>query len=150
MTVPATRSPNRPGRWDPLREFEDLYGQMGRWMDSVFSGGDGEPAWSPAADVRETEDSYLVEVDLPGVRRDDLAIDLTGGELAVTGELREVEQRGRLHRRTRRTGQFAYRVTLPHDVDTDSCEAGLTDGVLTIRVPKSETAKPHRITISGP
>ncbi|WP_158847848.1 Hsp20/alpha crystallin family protein [Saccharothrix deserti] len=150
MTLPAVRSSGPPGRWDPFREFEDLYREMGRWMDSVTGRLDeGVRAWSPLADVAETDDAYLVEVELPGVKREDINIDLIGSELAITGELKEKERQGLFRSRTRRTGQFSYRVTLPHDVDADKVEANLADGVLSVRVPKSEAAKPRRIAISG-
>jgi HSP20 family protein len=149
MALPAMRSSSQLGRWDPFREFEDLYTQMGRWMDSVVGRLDQNAAWSPLADVTENEDAYLVEVDLPGVKRDDITIDLVGNELVVAGELKEKERRGLLRHRTRRIGQFSYRVTLPDGVDADKVDASLNDGVLTIRVPKSEAAKPRRITISG-
>ncbi|MBV9844785.1 MAG: Hsp20/alpha crystallin family protein [Kutzneria sp.] len=150
MALPMARSSGRTGRWDPLREFEDLYGQMGRWMDAAFGrAGESGTSWLPAADVSETDEAYLVEVDLPGVKREDITIDLVGNELTVSGELKEMEREGWFRRRTRRTGRFEYRVSLPHDVDTDKIDANLADGVLTVRVPKSEAAKPRRITVSG-
>jgi HSP20 family protein len=153
MALPAVRSSSPLTRWDPFRELEDLYSQMGRWMDSVvgrFDGADGGVrAWMPLADVSETPEAYLVEVELPGVKRDDVTIDLVGRELAISGELKEKERQGWFRHRTRRTGQFAYRVTLPHDVNADGIEATLESGVLTVRVPKSDAAKPRRIAITG-
>ena len=149
MALPAVRSNNQLGRWDPFREFEDLYTQMGRWMDSAFGRLDQPTAWAPLADLSESEDAYLVEVDLPGVKRDDVTIDLVGNELVVTGELKQRERQGLLRHRTRRTGEFSYRVTLPDSVDADKVEASLAEGVLTIRVPKSEAVKPRRIAIKG-
>ncbi|WP_027929046.1 Hsp20/alpha crystallin family protein [Amycolatopsis thermoflava] len=150
MALPAVRATSSLGRWDPFRELEDLYTQMGRWMENAFNRVDqGMPVWAPLADVSETEDAYVVEVDLPGVKRDDMAIELVGSELAVTGEIKEKERQGLLRHRTRRTGQFSYRVTLPDRVDAEKIEAALDEGVLTIRVPKSETIKPRRIAIKG-
>ncbi|MGW4115483.1 Hsp20/alpha crystallin family protein [Actinosynnema sp. NPDC004786] len=147
MTLPAVRPSRSPDRWDPFREFEDLYRQLGRWMDTVSGGPDG--AWSPSADVSETEDAYLVEVELPGVRREDVAVELAGGELAISGEFKEKERQGLFRHRTRRTGRFAYRVTLPREVDADAVAAELADGVLTVRAPKGEAARPRRIAITG-
>ncbi len=150
MTLPAVRSSGPLGRWDPFREVDDLYRRLGRWMDSVAGRlDDSVGAWSPASDVTETGDAYLVEVELPGVKRDDIVIDLVGGELAISGEFKEKERQGLFRYRTRRTGQFSYRVTLPRDVDADEVQATLTDGVLTVRLPKSETVKPRRIAITG-
>ncbi|GAB2971367.1 Hsp20 family protein [Amycolatopsis acidiphila] len=81
--------------------------------------------------------------------REDVAVDLTGNRLAVTGELKAQEREGRFHRRTRRTGKFSYRVPLPRGVDGDKVEAALENGVLTVRVPKAEPAQPRRIEITG-
>lgn len=148
MTLPAVRSNTPLGRWDPFREFEDIYTQMGRWMDSL-TGQLDRNVWAPLADVSEADDAYTVEIDVPGVRREDISIDLVGSELAVTGELKEKERVGLLRRRTRRTGRFSYRVALPDQVDADKVEASLDHGVLTIRVPKSDAAKPRRIEITS-
>ena len=89
-----------------------------------------------------------MEIDLPGVQRDDVDIQLVDRVLTVTGEVKEKERTGVLRRRTRRVGQFYYSVTLPGDVDADNVEARLHDGVLTLRVPRSAEAKPRRIAIS--
>jgi HSP20 family protein len=103
---------------------------------------------SPLADVEETDDAYVVEIDLPGVKRDDIDIQLNDRQLTVSGEIKEKERAGVIRRRTRRVGHFHYAVTLPADVDADEVNARLDDGVLTVRVPKSEQAKPRRIEIT--
>lgn len=149
MALPVLRTARTPERWDPFREFEDLYTQMGRWMDSAMGRGGDSPGWSPLADVTEDEDGYLVEVELPGVKRDDISIELLGSELAVSGTLQEKERQGLVRHRTRRTGEFHYRVRLPQSVDADKIEATLDEGVLSIRVPKVEAAKPRRIAITA-
>ncbi|MCT2584598.1 Hsp20/alpha crystallin family protein [Actinophytocola gossypii] len=150
MALPAVRSFGPLGRWDSFQEFEDIYRQMGRWMDSVNRRlDDSVRAWSPSADVTENDEAYLVEVELPGVKREDITIDLVGSELAISGELKEKERQGLFRHRTRRTGQFSYQVTLPRDVNADKVEASLAEGVLAVRVPKNEAAKPRRIAISG-
>lgn len=150
MALPAVRSSSPLGRWDPMREFEDLYGQLGRWMDSVVSSvGESVRGWAPLADVTETDEAYLVEVELPGVKRDDITVDLAGTELSINGEAREKERKGLFRQRTRRIGQFSYQVTLPHDVDADRIQADHADGVLTVRVPKTEAAKRRRIAINS-
>lgn len=136
----ARRSGTPLSVWDPFRDFDDLFGQLTRWTNTI--------AWAPQADVSETDERYLIELDLPGVRREDVAIDLDGDVLAITGEITERGREGVFHRRTRRTGRFSYRVTLPRDVDADKVEATMADGVLTVVVPKSESAKPRRIAIS--
>lgn len=139
------------GRWDPFSEFEDLYQRMGQLMDNAFDGL-WQPlsrAWSPAADLTETGDAYVAEVDLPGVKKDDVSVELTGQELAITGEYKDTDREGRALRRARRAGRFEYRVMLPGQADPDKITASLTDGVLTVTVPKTEKEKPRRIQITA-
>ncbi len=151
MALPVLASPRRLSRWDPLREFDDLYERMGRLMASTFGTTETPAAtagWTPLADVTETGDAYLVDVDVPGVRREDIAVEVNGNELLVSGECRSREQDGSPRSRTRREGRFEYRTMLPADVDVEDVSADLSDGVLTVRIPKSEAAKPHRIAIT--
>jgi HSP20 family protein len=83
------------------------------------------------------------------VWRDDISVEVTGHDLAITGEIKQKERAGLLRSRTRRVGRFEYRVSLPTDVDSDGITAAVSDGVLTVRVPKSEAAKPRRIEITS-
>lgn len=149
MTVPAQRSGSQPARWDPFRQFEDLYTQMGRLWESFGSSAGAGGVWAPPVDVCETEDAYIVDLDVPGVKRDDLDVKHSGDEVIVTGELKETEREGLFRKRTRRTGQFEFRANLPRDVKPDEITANLTDGVLTLRIPKAEVASPRRIEITG-
>ena len=147
MTLPV-RSPSRPAaRWDPLRELDELYERVNTLWQSGLGGALDQ--WSPLADVEETDDAYTVEIDLPGVAREDVDIQLDDRRLTVSGDIEEKERTGILHRRTRRVGRFHYSVTLPGDVDADAVSAQLHDGVLTVRVPRSAQAKPRRIPISS-
>ena len=147
MTLPV-RSPSRSvGRWDPFRELDELYERVNTLWQSGLGG--ALDHWSPLADVEETDDAYTVELDLPGVAREDVDIQLDDRRLTVSGDIEEKERKGILHRRTRRVGRFHYSVTLPGDVDADDVSAQLHDGVLTVRVPKSAQAKPRRIAISS-
>lgn len=149
MTLPTHRSSGSPDRWDPFREFEDLYTQMGRLMGTAFGSPTGAATgWVPLADVSETDDAYLVEVDLPGVKSKDINIEVTRNELVITGELKQTERKGLLRRKQRRVGEFEFRIALPREVDADQIEANLADGVLTVRIPKHETAKPRRVEIT--
>lgn len=153
MTLPVRRNDARPAaRWDPVTEFEDLYDRMGRLMDSFWGGSGrpaGGPAWSPLADVSETDEAYLVEADLPGVKRDQVSVEVTGGEIVISGETAERERHGVLRRAARRQGRFEYRAALPHDVDPDKVSASLSDGVLTVRVPKAKVSRPRWIEITA-
>jgi hypothetical protein len=94
---------------------------------------------------RETKDAYVVEAELPGVRRDDVQVEASDGVLSITGEFKERERTGILRRRTGRTGRFEFRTTLPTVVDSEGITASLHEGVLTVKVPKAEQAKPRRV-----
>jgi HSP20 family protein len=150
--LPERRSRLAPERWEPLSEFEQVTERMRRMLEQTF-GGFGWPstgeaaAWSPLVDIEETDDAYVVEAELPGVRREDVNIELVGSELSITGEIKERERKGALRRQTRRTGRFDYRVGLPDHVDGENIEASLSDGVLTVRTPKSERAQRRKIEV---
>src|SRR5919201_4865222 len=84
------------------------------------------------------EDAWIVEAELPGVQREDVNVDGRDSELAITGEIKERERKGILRRQTRRKGEFDFRVTLPGEADAEHIDADLAEGVLTVRIPKSE------------
>jgi HSP20 family protein len=143
--VPA-QSIRRP---DPFRELEELYAQLGQLVTApVIPAGSGQ-AWTPLADIEETDDAWIVEAELPGVNRADINVDVQDSELVVSGEIKEKERKGILRRRTRPVGFFEYRMTLPGPTDPDKVEASLADGVLTIRIPKSDRARSHRIDVAS-
>jgi HSP20 family protein len=107
-------------------------------------------AWTPLADLSETDDAYIVKVDLPGVRKDQVEVQVQDRQVSVTGEIPEPQDgEGRHHRRSRRTGRFELHTYLPGDVSIDAVRAELADGVLTVSVPKAETSKPHKVEIAG-
>jgi HSP20 family protein len=153
MTLPVLRSANGSAQVDPLRELDQLQRRMTQLMSTVLgadTAGAAVGAWTPLADVTETDDAYLVEIDLPGVQRKDLTVEIAGTELRIAGEIVEKEKIGWLRHRTRRVGQFAYRTLLPGDINAEHVNADLADGVLTVRVPKTEAARPRRITVNTP
>lgn len=147
--LPIRRGPGEPGGWDPLAEFNRLAQEMAstleHWRSLLPIGGDFTV---PAADVEETADAYLVEVDLPGVQKGDVTVELTGDRLTVRAERKERERVGVLRRRTRTTGIYQYEITLPGEVDAERAEATLADGVLTLRLPKAGGATGRRIPIT--
>jgi HSP20 family protein len=147
------RAAAAPERWEPLSEFEQVTERMRRMLEQTF-GAFGLPApltdregWSPLVDIEETDDAYVLEAELPGVKRDDVSIELVGNELMITGEIKERAHKGTVRRQARRTGRFEYGVSLPAQVDPDKIEASLAEGVLTVRVPKSERAHRRRIEL---
>jgi HSP20 family protein len=150
MALPVRQQNTDPVRWDPMADVQNLASQLGRlfegWDDLPSLVGDG--AFLPQADVTETDDAYVVEIELPGVKKKDIEISLSGRRLLVTGERVEKERTGILRRRTRRVGRFRYEVVLPGAVDEDGVEASLEDGVLTLLVPKASTERPRRIEVN--
>ena len=151
MPFPARRSSSPPERWDPFQELEELHARIGQLMESSWPGTSDRPGgiWSPLVDIEETDDAWLVEAELPGVKQDDVDVEVSDSELAISGELKERERKGILRRRTRRTGRFDYRVTLPGQADPEGIEASLDEGVLTVRIPKPERARRRRIEIKS-
>jgi HSP20 family protein len=138
-------------RWEPFQELEQLHEQMGRLMETVWApvaGGNGG-TWIPLADIEETDDAWVVEAELPSVDRKDINVELRDNELGIRGEIKEKERKGILRRRTRRTGQFEYRVALPGHPTEDAIEADLHGGVLTVRVPKGDRERPRRIDVKA-
>lgn len=128
-----------------------------REIDTVFNEFFGSPrnggstaGWSPRVDVREDEHAYTLVADLPGVAKDDLRIDFHEGVVTISGE-RAAPETGdgvRVVRAERHRGPFHRAFSLPQAVDADAIEATLADGVLTLRVPKAEAARPRRIAIT--
>jgi HSP20 family protein len=94
----------------------------------------------PLADVIETESAYSVEVELPGVRREDVDVDLNGNELVVTGKVEERLRDGLFRHRTRHVGEFELHLTLPGRLREEDVEASLAYGVLKVYVPKARQA----------
>jgi HSP20 family protein len=136
----------------PVIVRTDLQNQFDALVQSVFAPAGQKTevsrAWRPATAVSETETAYVVELEVPGVKREDVSIEVEDGKLAVTGEFKETDNGGQLRSRTRRTGRFEYRTRLPRGTDADQVSAALADGVLTLTVPKPEAATPRRIEIS--
>jgi len=150
--LPERRSRLAPGRWEPFSELDQMSERMRRFLEQTF--GDlgtrsDTGVWMPPVDIEETEDAYVVEAELPGVRREDVQIEIVGSELTISGQSQERERKGAVRRQVRRTGRFEYRVGLPEAVDAEKVEANLKDGVLTVRAPKSQRAQRRKIEIKA-
>jgi HSP20 family protein len=145
--------PSQPiGRQSPMTELDELQQQMAQLMQSLVQPVAGEAAplpWVPTVDVEETDDAWLFEVELPGAEKGDVNVSIEGDELSVTGEIRERERTGILRRRTRRTGAFEFRATLPGRADAEHVKADLEHGLLSVRVPKADQTQTRRIEVGG-
>src|SRR4029453_2756459 len=119
----------------------------GQWQSAT---GASARAWAPALDIAEGTDAYLVTVELPGVKLDDLEITVEDGLLTIQGERQFTSESSEEHspRVERSFGAFRRSITLPAQVMADEVEASMEDGVLTILVPKAEEAKAKRIQVN--
>jgi HSP20 family protein len=138
-------------RWEPARELASM--EIDR-LNRMFSEFYGEPfsrGWVPAVDVYETDDHEVVlKAELPEMRREDIHLTFENGVLTLKGE-RKMEQetkRENFQRLERRYGSFSRSFTLPNTVDASKISAAYKDGVLTIRLPQREEAKPKQIAVN--
>ena len=144
-------------RWEPLRELSSLQNEMNRLFNTVFdappagggNGGGQARRWVPAMDLLETADHFVLRADLPGLRQEDVAIELEDNVLTIAGE-RKTEHEDKkegFYRVERSFGQFRRSLTLPDGVDADGITAAFDKGVLEVRIPKPEEVKPKRVQI---
>ena len=138
-------------KWDPVRELNS-FGDVNRLFDSFF-GTQGHQTmsrrWVPAMDLVEIGDSLVLKADLPGLRREDVNIEVKDGVLTISGERKdEHEEKADGYYRVERTfGSFSRTLTLPKGIDAEGIAADFADGVLEVKIPKPEERKPHRIEI---
>ena len=139
-------------RWEPAREMMTLREAMDRLFDDAFtrpfSMRDG---WSaPAIDMYQTDDEIVVKASLPGIKADEVQINITGNVLTLKGEVKhEEESKDKAwHIREQRWGSFQRSVALPTNVVADKAKAEFENGILNITLPKAEEVKPKTITIN--
>jgi HSP20 family protein len=152
MTLPVRRreaSGTAVRRWEPFGELEELQQATSQLLERVLSGAPLADSgfFTPPVDIEETDDAWIIEAELPGVSRKDINVEVRDDELAIVGEIKERERKGILRRRTRSVGRYEFRVTLPGPISADELSANLSDGVLTVRVPKPELARARRIDV---
>lgn len=154
QSLPERRSRLEPERWEPQSELDQVAERMRRMLEQTF-GSLGwrsmqeRAGWLPVVDIAETDDAYIVEAELPGIQRQDVDIELVGNELTISGETKQREPEGTVRKQSRRRGRFDYRVTLPDQVDADKVTATLKDGVLEVRVPRSQRAPRRKIEVKS-
>ncbi len=129
------------------REMDDLVGRLqdpSSWNDEVA-------AFAPRTNVAECDKGYEISIDLPGMKSEEFQIEMHEGRLSVSGErAKEQEEHGKtFHRIERVYGKFRRTFALGQDVDPEHISAKYRDGVLTVKVPKSERAQPRKITVTA-
>lgn len=134
--------------------FEDLF-RFDKMLDTFFRGGiqdDGTlfpSVWTPAVDIAEHENDYVVKVELPGVSKDDVKITMQENILTIHGEKRQEKETkdSNFHRVERSYGSFQRSFTLPTTVKSEKIEASYNDGILAVTLPKAEESKPKQIEV---
>ncbi|MGB5106237.1 MAG: Hsp20/alpha crystallin family protein [Candidatus Zixiibacteriota bacterium] len=137
----------------PRARFSVMNGELDRMFNEIFNGGsviDNETNWSPRADVHETDDKFVVNLDLPGVDKSDVKVKFEDNTLIISGErnFENKEDDKNYHHIERVYGSFTRKLALPKDVDGQKITANFKNGVLEISLPKVEEVKPKEIEIS--
>lgn len=142
-------------KWEPMPDILSLQDEMNRLFLDFFGRAPAgrrlisESLWAPVMDIEETKDDIIVKAEIPGMTKEDVKIQITGDLLTISGERkREEESKDKTYHRIERSyGQFQRMITLPSEVQSSKAKASYENGVLTIRLPKSEEVKPKEISI---
>ena len=151
------RSPAGLGVWDPFRELDEMRKRMASLWERPLELLEAPSErmelaeWRPLADITEDEQGYLVKLELPGMKREEVKVSMESGVLTVSGERKlEKEEKGKkFHRVERAYGSFSRSFVIPEDVVTDKIDAQFKEGVLEVHLPKGEHAKPKTIEVKG-
>ena len=137
-------------RWTPWQELESMNRHLSRLLDD--SSGEMNTVqgqWAPSVDIRETDDALMVQAELPGIAKNDVKLEVKDDSLTISGERhyeKEVNEEN-VHRIERSYGTFIRSFSLPNNIDSGKVHAEMKDGLLTVRLPKRESAKPKAIEI---
>ncbi len=139
-------------RWEPFKELEDLQNRLSNVFSRAPRQGNGHEGltiadWSPVADITEDDKEYVVKAELPAIKKEDVKVTVENGVLTISGERKFEKEDKRYHRIERAYGSFVRSFTLPDDADAKGVKAEFKDGVLTVHLPKSESAKPKQIEV---
>ena len=136
----------------PLARLSAFQQEVDRLFDlTPFTGHASHDGWSPALDLYQDKDNFLVQAELPGLKREDISLSLHDGLLTIAGERRheKAQDEKATLRNERFFGRFERTITLPMQVDGTRVQAGYEDGILTVTLPKAEAAKPRQIEIAA-
>jgi HSP20 family protein len=139
----------RVSTWPTLGRLTDLRDEIDRLFEAPLARTSEFLGWTPAFDVYEEKDNFIVKAELPGMKKEDITVSLQDGNLIISGE-RKTETKGEgaeVYRAERYFGKFQRSVALPVTVAANQVKAEYKDGVLTVTLPKSEEAKPRQINV---
>ena len=144
-------------KWKPLKDLELLQKRLDKFFEDPFfplasrffeeSLMEGE--WQPAVDISEDKNNFYINAEIPGMKKEDIKIEIQGDQLVISGErkLEKEEKKENYHRIERYYGNFCRSFVLPDTVAKDKISATYKDGILQIKLPKTEKAKPKAIEI---
>lgn len=135
----------RPGAvWPSFGRLLNLNDELDRLFEAPLT------AWAPALDVREDKEKFTVNLELPGLKREDISVHLEDGSLIISGERKSepVGEGTEIHRQERYYGKFSRALTLPAAVAVGQVKAAFKDGILSVTLPKAEEAKPKQIDVT--
>ncbi len=143
-------------KWDPFRELEEVSNRLnrvfGRPLSRIEPNTEMLPMadWMPSADISETDTSYLIKAEIPGVAKEDVKVTIENGMLTIQGErkMEKEEKNKKFHRIERSYGSFMRSFRVPDDADESGVKAEFKDGVLSVTLNKSAKAKPKAINVS--
>lgn len=140
-------------KWEPMLGLTRVNDVFDRMLEDFFSMDTrlSEPVTSlmPLMNIEENKDAYKISVELPGMEKNDIDIQIKDNVLTISGEKKEETKsdEGTFYRRERRFGKFSRSINLPNDINVDGIDAEYKNGVLTLTLPKTEEAKPKKIAV---
>ncbi len=151
------RGPAGAGVWDPFRELEEMRKRMASLWDRPLELLEAPSErlelaeWRPLADITEDDKEYLVKIEIPGMKRDEVKVSMESGVLTISGErkLEKEEKSKKYHRVERAYGSFSRSFVIPDDVVAEKIDAEFKEGILQVHLPKGEHAKPKTIEVKG-
>ena len=139
-------------KWEPMREMEDFFdrfsrplGWPGRLGQELARGSD----WAPRVDISETDKEFVINAEIPEVKKEDVKVNVENGVLTLKGERKQEkeEKDKKFHRIERFHGSFCRSFALPDNIDEDKIDATFKDGMLKLTIPKTESKKPKTIEV---
>jgi HSP20 family protein len=141
-------------RWKPFGDLVSMHDRINRLFEDAFKGveqsTDPLASWYPAADIYETKDDYVFKLEVPGLSKDDIKIELNNNTLSIAGEKKEENEvkKESYHRIESYSGKFSRSFTLPKNIDSKKVSANMKNGILELHIPKAEEQKTQAVPIT--